>query len=88
MRCFLGSTDEGITDEIDTQIGVDFSSELGDKPNAAEAMWRIAGTVRAKKMRQDDAAEFISASLGFSFGANIAILKEMKEGITWRHRVF
>jgi len=26
-------------------------------------MWRIAGTVRAKKMRQDGGAEFISASL-------------------------
>ena len=26
-------------------------------------MWRIEGTVRAKKMRQDGGAEFISASL-------------------------
>ena len=26
-------------------------------------MWRIAGVVRAKKMRQDGGAEFISASL-------------------------
>jgi len=25
-------------------------------------MWRIEGTVQAKKMRQDDGAEFISAS--------------------------
>ena len=26
-------------------------------------MWRIAGTVRAKKIRQDGVAEFISTSL-------------------------
>ena len=28
----------------------------------SKAMWRIEGTVRAKKMRQDGSAEFISAS--------------------------
>ena len=28
-----------------------------------KAMWRIEGEKRAKKMRQDDGAEFISASL-------------------------
>ena len=57
-----------ITDKIKSIRLALFSSEQGGKPNAAKAMWRIEGTVRAKKMRQDGAAEFISASLGYGSG--------------------
>ena len=31
------------------------------------ALWRIEGEKRAKKMRQDDGAEFISASLAYEY---------------------
>ena len=40
-----------------------FSSDCGGKPDVAWALWRIEGNVRAKKMHQDDGAEFISASV-------------------------
>lgn len=57
----------GIADKIDLQIGADFLSCRGDKPNAAKAMWRIEGAVRAKKMRQDDRTEFIRASYHLAY---------------------
>ena len=59
--------DIGIADKIDLRIGADFLSCQGDKPNAAEAMWRIEGAERTKKMRQDGAAEFISASYHLAY---------------------
>ena len=53
----------GIADKIDLQIGVDFFVRTRRQTGRiAKAMWRIEGEVRAKKMRQDGAAEFISAS--------------------------
>ncbi|GAA0208111.1 hypothetical protein GCM10008919_09310 [Selenomonas dianae] len=66
QRYFLCYNDFiGIADKIDPQIGVDFFVRTRRQTGRiAKAMWRIAGTVRAKKMRQDGAAEFISASLG------------------------
>ena len=54
----------GIADKIDLQIGVDFFVRTRRQTGRiAKAMWRIEGTVWAKKMRQDGGAEFISASL-------------------------
>ena len=62
----------GIADKIAPQIGVDFFVRLRRQTGRiAKAMWRIEGEVRAKKMRQDGGAEFISASYtqGISTGS-------------------
>ena len=43
---------QGIADKIDPQIGVDFFVRTRRQTGRiARVMWRIAGTVRAKKMR-------------------------------------
>ena len=59
----VGSVFLGIADKIDPQIGVDFFVRTRRQTGRiAKAMWRIAGVVRAKKIRQDGGAEFISDS--------------------------
>ena len=53
----------GIADKIDLQIGVDFFVRTRRKTGRREVLCGgFSAEVRAKKMRQDGDAEFISAS--------------------------